>query len=245
MRIAVLSDIHANGEALDAVMREMDRIEPDRVVHLGDLVGYNAEPEKCVRWAMEHTADGILGNHDAVASGMAEGRFFNAPALTAARWSAAHISDISRRYLRDLPERRVLDGGLYLVHGAPSDPDRYLFTLDDAVEELDRLPADDSPAIVFFGHTHIPAAVLRRRDGSTDSVFPGEVRIGEGERALLNPGSVGQPRDHNPRASFLVFDTTSLTAAWIRVPYDVPACRRKVLAAGLPRYFADRLADGA
>jgi predicted phosphodiesterase len=244
MKIAVLSDIHGNGEALDAVARELERREHDRVFHLGDLAGYNAEAEKCVRWAMERTTGGILGNHDAVASGKAGGESFNAPALIAARWSASHISDGSREYLGALPDRLVLDGGILLVHGAPSDTNRYLFTLDDAVDELDGLHGEGFPKIVFFGHTHVPAAVIRRRDGSTEAASPGGLRLREGERVLLNPGSVGQPRDRDPRASFLLFDTVSLTVAWIRVPYDIPACQRKILAAGLPRLFADRLTEG-
>jgi predicted phosphodiesterase len=244
LKIAVLSDIHGNGEALDAVALELERSRPDRVVHLGDLAGYNAEPEKCVRWAMGRTSGGILGNHDAVAFGKAGGESFNAPALTAARWSADHISDGSREYLGTLPDRLVLDGGILLVHGAPSDPDRYLFTLDDAVDELDGLTAESSLTIVFFGHTHVPAAVIRRGDGSTEAASQGGLRLREGERALLNPGSVGQPRDRDPRASFLLFDTVSLSVAWVRVPYDIPACQRKILAAGLPRLFADRLTEG-
>lgn len=244
MKIAFLSDVHANGDALDAVTREIAGRGVDRVYHLGDLVGYNAEPEKCVRWAMEHAAGGILGNHDAVACGKAGGEFFNAPALAAARWSGSRISAGSADYLRSLPEKLVVEEELLLVHGAPSDPDRYLFTLDDAVEELDGLNETPGVRAVFFGHTHVPAAVVRRGDGSTVTVTPGAYRLKEGESALLNPGSVGQPRDRNPDASFLVFDTGTRTASWIRVPYDIPACQRKIAAAGLPRLFLTRLPEG-
>jgi predicted phosphodiesterase len=244
LKIAILSDIHANGEALDAVARELERRGPDRVLHLGDLVGYNADPEKCVRWVMERTSGGILGNHDAVACGKSGGESFNAPALVAARWSATHVSDASREYLENLPERLALDGGILLVHGAPSDPDRYLYTMNDAVEELDGLVAAGAPKVVFFGHTHIPAAVVRRRDGATVAAVPDELRLSDGEIALLNPGSVGQPRDRNPHASFLLFDTGPLAATWVRVPYDVPGCQRKILESGLPRLFAIRLTEG-
>ncbi len=247
MKIAVLSDIHGNGEALDAVALELERVRADRVVHLGDLAGYNAEPEKCVRWAMERTSDGVLGNHDAVAAGMAGGESFNAPARIAARWAAGRISEASRAYLESLPDRLVLDCGPLLVHGAPSDPGRYLFTLDDAADEMDRMervPRQAAPGIVFFGHTHVPAAIVRRPDGSTASAIPSAVRLKAGERALLNPGSVGQPRDRDPRASFLLDDTDAMTASWIRVPYDIRTCQRKILEAGLPSLFAARLAEG-
>jgi predicted phosphodiesterase len=244
LKIAVLSDLHSNGDALDAVMRDLAARRVDRIYHLGDLVGYNAEPEKCVRWASESAAGGILGNHDAVACGKASGEFFNTPALVAARWSADRLSAGSLGYLSSLPDRLVVEKELLMVHGAPSDPDRYLFTLDDAVEELDALARSPSIRVVFFGHTHVPAAVVRRRDGTTASVSPGEYALKEGETALLNPGSVGQPRDRNPGASFLMFDTRTRMASWVRTPYDIQACQRKVLEAGLPRFFATRLSEG-
>ncbi|GAB4368863.1 MAG: metallophosphoesterase family protein [Deltaproteobacteria bacterium] len=245
MRIAVVSDIHANGDALEAVARELERLRPDRVVHLGDLVGYNAEPEKCVRWAMEACSDGILGNHDAVVCGKASGEFFHRLALEADRWSASRLSGEAVSYLAGLPVRTELDGGILLSHGAPSDPDRYLFRLDDAEEELTRIAEEGRSTILLFGHTHLPAAYRRRRDGFVLPAPLAGLRWAEGEIVLLNPGSVGQPRDRDPRASFLCLDTVARTADWVRVPYDVEGCRRKVIAAGLPRFFADRLADGA
>lgn len=244
MKIAVLSDIHSNGEALAAVERILEARRVDQVYHLGDLVGYNADPEFCVQWADEQAAGGILGNHDAVACGKAGGERFNSPARIAALWSMDHLSPPSLEYLKSLPDRLIVEKELLLVHGAPSDPDRYLFTLDDAVEELDALTEDPVLRVAFFGHTHVPAAIIRRRDGSTVSVTPREYRLKEGEIALLNPGSVGQPRDRNPWSSFLVFDTRTLAASWVRTPYDIPACQRKVLGAGLPRFFATRLAEG-
>lgn len=244
MRIAVVSDIHSNGDALDAVARELDRLRPDRVVHLGDLVGYNAEPEKCVRWAMANCSEGILGNHDAVVCGKADGKSFHKPALQAALWSAERVSRESLDYLAGLPVRAALPGGLLLVHGAPSDPDRYLFLTEDAEEEMDLLVATGGPRRILFGHTHLPTAFVRREEGVVVSAPLDRFRLAEGESAMLNPGSVGQPRDRDPRACFLVVDTGSGEGSWIRVSYDVERCRNRVLEAGLPRFFAARLADG-
>ena len=244
MKIAILSDIHSNGDAVAAVARELAARRVQRIYHLGDLAGYNAEPDKCVQWAIQHTAGGILGNHDAVACGKSGGELFNAPARIAALWCAEHLSAGSLEYLNSLPDRLVLEEELLLVHGAPSDPDRYLFSLDDAVEELDALAGEPGIRAVFFGHTHVPAAVVRRRDGSTVSVAPREYRLKDGETALFNPGSVGQPRDRNPWSSFLVFDTRLRAASWVRTPYDILACQKKVLDAGLPRFFATRLSEG-
>jgi predicted phosphodiesterase len=244
MRIAVVSDIHSNEDALDAVIREIDRQRIDRVLHLGDLVGYNAEPEKCIRWAREHTAAGIVGNHDAVVTGKASGEFFHAPALLAARWSAEHISPESLTYLSALPESHRFSEEILLVHGAPSDPDRYLFLLEEAEEEIDMLSKGSPPRVVFFGHTHVPVAYIRKKDGSTVSAPLEGLRIEEGETAMLNPGSVGQPRDRNPYSSFLIIETGSGEVSWNRVPYDVKSSQQKVRAAGLPGFFAARLANG-
>jgi len=244
LRIAVVSDIHSNGDALDAVARELDRLAPDRVVHLGDLVGYNAEPEKCVRWAMANCSDGVLGNHDAVVCGKGGGEFFHRPALRAAQWSREQMSDGGLSYLAGLPVRTTIPGGILLVHGAPSDPDRYLFLLEDAEEEMELLAGKEDSRIVLYGHTHLPAVFVRRRD---DNAVPAPLkgfRLEEGDAAMLNPGSVGQPRDRDPRSSFLLLDTRSAEASWIRVAYDVDRSRKKVLEAGLPEFFASRLVDG-
>jgi len=244
VKIAVLSDIHSNGEALEAVAGALARLRPDRIYHLGDVAGYNAEPERCVRWVMEHAAGGVLGNHDAVVAGKAAGETFHAPARAAALWSRERVSLAAAAYLENLPDRLAVGREILLVHGAPSSRDRYLFFLEDAAEEWERMAPGAMPQVVFFGHTHVPAAFVRRADGTVVSLPPRRVRLGPGERAMLNPGSVGQPRDRNPRASFLVYDDRTRTASWVRVPYDVAACRRKVLAAGLPAVFAERLAAG-
>jgi predicted phosphodiesterase len=245
LNIAILSDIHANFDALSAVAAELARRKPDRIYHLGDLAGYNAQPEECVRWAMENAAAGVSGNHDAVACGRTTGRNFHAAARKAALWSRDRISPECRDYLSGLPVQRVIEGGALLVHGAPSDPGRYVDSTDQAAQELSSLFASAVTGPIFFGHTHEAGGFVRRRDGRVEHVSSDAFRVLPGERALLNPGSVGQPRDRDRDASFLLFDTSDGTAAWVRVPYDVEAARRKVLEAGLPREFADRLRDGA
>lgn len=239
-----MSDIHANGEALDAVAREIARRRPDRVVHLGDLVGYNAEPERCIAWAAENAVEGVMGNHDAVVCGKSDGENFNPPALEAARWSAARVSPGSAAFLSRLPDRSAIGEDILLVHGAPSDPDRYLFRLSDAEEEMAALARGPGRRVVFFGHTHVPAAFVRKGGGAVAAAPLAGFRLERGDQAMLNPGSVGQPRDRDPRASFLIFDTETGGASWIRVPYDVKACQAKVIAAGLPRVFAARLSEG-
>jgi predicted phosphodiesterase len=229
VKIAVLSDLHANADALAAVVRELGRHRPDRIYHLGDLVGYNGEPEMCVRWAMENTAGGVYGNHDAVACGRATGRDFHEAARKAALWSRDHI-----------------DAGGYalLVHGSLSDPDRYVYSIDQAIEEMEFLSPASPDGPIFFGHTHVAGGFVRGADGVVEHVATEKFRLRAGERALLNPGSVGQPRDRNPDGSFLLYDVERREVEWVRVPYDIEAAREKVLAAGLPAFFADRLRDG-
>ena len=244
MRIAVVSDIHSNEDALEAVIREIDRQRADRVLHLGDLVGYNAEPERCVQWAREHTVAGVMGNHDAVVTGKTSGEFFHTPALLAARWSAEHISPESAAYLSALPESHRFSEEILLAHGAPSDPDRYLFLLEDAEEEVDMLSGVSTPRVVFFGHTHIPVAYVRKKDGTTVSAPLEALRIEEGETAMLNPGSVGQPRDGDPRASYALFDTEPMSWEFRRVPYPVEITQERMRARGLPQRLIDRLQMG-
>jgi len=245
LNVAILSDIHANFDALAAVADELARRRPERGYHLGDLAGYNAEPERCIRWAIENTAAGVSGNHDAVACGRTTGRNFHAAARRAALWSRDRISPESSAYLSRLPVQCSVEGAALLVHGAPSDPARYLFSAEQAMEELSTLFASPTEGPIFFGHTHVAGGFVRRGDGRVEPVPPVEFRLPKGERALLNPGSVGQPRDRNRDASFLLFDTEARKVTWVRVPYDVEAARRKVLDAGLPSEFADRLRDGA
>jgi predicted phosphodiesterase len=244
VKIAILSDLHANGDALAAVVAELERRSPDRVFHLGDLVGYNAEPERCVRWAMANTAGGVAGNHDAVACGRASGDNFHAAARVAALWARDHISPEAREYLARLPARFELEEGPVLVHGAPGDPDRYVYSVAQAEREMAAARSGAAPAPVFFGHTHVAGGFVRRKSGVVEPVSPDVFRLRRGEAALLNPGSVGQPRDRDPQACFLLYDTGLAEAAWVRVPYDVEAARAKVLEAGLPTVFADRLRDG-
>ena len=244
MNVAILSDIHANFDALSAVGAELARRPPDRIYHLGDLVGYNAQPEECVRWAMANAAAGVSGNHDAVACERATGRNFHAAARKAALWARDRISPEGRDYLSRLPVQRVIEGGALLVHGAPSEPGRYVDSTDHAAQELSTLFASVATGPIFFGHTHAAGGFVRRADGRVEPVPAKMFRLLPGERALLNPGSVGQPRDRDRDASFLLFDTVEGTVTWVRVPYDVEAARRKVIEAGLPREFAERLRDG-
>jgi len=243
VRIAVLSDVHANWDALFAVSQEIRRRNVDQIFHLGDLTGYGAEPEVCVRWAMEYTAGGVYGNHDEVACELATGENFKEAAREAALWSRAHLSKESSEYLAGLPPRLEVAGDAIFVHGSIEDTDRYIYSIDHAIKEMES-PMCMAGIPVFFGHTHIAGGFVRRDDGSVDHISATKFRIGQQDRALINPGSVGQPRDRNPNLSFLLYDTDLREVEWVRIPYDIELASQKIISVGLPALFANRLRNG-
>ena len=240
MRITVVSDVHSNLVALDAVLAHAGPV--DAVWHLGDVVGYGPDPDGVVARLVAIGATGVQGNHDSAALGGPEIRWFNPDARTAAEWTRDTIRPETRAWLQAQPLRRELEG-VTLVHGSPRDPLReYVVTYDVALANLRLLTTPCG----LHGHTHVPIAFID--DGADlDVVDPGhDATLPLDDRpTLLNPGSVGQPRDGDPRASYLVLDTTERTATWHRVAYDIDRVQAAIRAAGLPRRLADRLAIGA
>jgi len=240
MRVAVLSDIHSNLVALDAVLAHAGSV--DAVWHLGDVVGYGPDPDGVVARLIEVGAVGVRGNHDAAALGGREIEWFNPEARAAAEWTRDTIDATTRAWLSALPERHVIER-MTLVHGSPRDPIReYISTAEVALENLAVLETD----LGLHGHTHVPVAFWVGADDALRVLAPepGDSVELDGQRALVNPGSVGQPRDGVPDASYLVLDPDSAAVTWHRVPYDIPAVQAAIRAAGLPGRLADRLAFG-
>jgi diadenosine tetraphosphatase ApaH/serine/threonine PP2A family protein phosphatase len=239
MRIAVLSDIHSNIVALDAVLAHMGLV--DAVWHLGDVVGYGPEPDTVVERIAAIGAIGVRGNHDAAAAGGREIEYFNPEAHSAMEWTRRRITEATRGWLAALPERRV-EGDVTLVHGSPRDPIwEYVTSLAIAEAGI----AVMTTTLGLHGHTHVPIAfassggrleMIAPSDGTT---FDLEDRV-----ALVNPGSVGQPRDGDPRASYLVLDPEARSITWHRVDYDVDAVMAAMRAVGLPDRLAERLRHG-
>ncbi len=239
MRIAVLSDIHSNLVALDAVLLHAGAL--DGVWHLGDVVGYGPDPDGVVARLASVGAVGVRGNHDAAALGGSEIEWFNPEARTAVEWTGRAISATTRAWLAALPERHVV-GEVTLVHGSPRDPLReYVSSVEVAEANLAILDTK----MGFHGHTHVPVAFTA--DGDRILVDPagdGRTYRSAGRSSLINPGSVGQPRDGDPRSSYLVLDPDAATVTWHRVPYDIGVVQAAIRAAGLPGRLADRLAHG-
>jgi diadenosine tetraphosphatase ApaH/serine/threonine PP2A family protein phosphatase len=239
VRVAVLSDIHANLVALDAVLAAVGSI--DAVWQLGDVVGYGPEPNGVVERLAAIGALGVAGNHDLAALGGPEIDWFNPDAKAAMEWTRGRIDEPTRSWLGGLPTIRE-EVGMTLVHGSPRDPVwEYVTSMPVARANLAVL----TTPVGLHGHTHLPMA-WADRDGRIEAIEPGpgsSFRL-DGRPALLNPGSVGQPRDGDPTASWLEIDTDAGAATWRRVRYDIETVRTAMLAAGLPRRLADRLRLG-
>lgn len=241
MRVAVLSDIHANLVALDAVLAAVDGV--DEVWQLGDIVGYGPDPDGVVDRLREVGALGVRGNHDAAAVGELDLDWFNPDARRAIEWTRETAAPATVAWLRSRPEIEVRSG-VALVHGSYRDPIwEYVTDAVIARASLDRLPEHDA-TVGLFGHTHLPVA-FRGDGGRVVAVEPPNEPLAIDERPiLLNPGSVGQPRDGDPAASAMVLDLERRRASWVRVPYDVPAVQSRMRAVGLPERLAARLAYG-
>jgi diadenosine tetraphosphatase ApaH/serine/threonine PP2A family protein phosphatase len=245
MRYLILSDIHANCEALTAVLAHVRRKRWDRAVVLGDVVGYGANPNQAVDMVRDlKPLAAIRGNHDKVCSGIEDGEMFNRVALQAALWTRGRLTPANLRWLQSLPEGPiVVDGSFAASHGTPIDEDAYIF---GEIEALNVFRQTTFP-LCFFGHSHFPVVFGLSPDAiqtvlTTSPSF--HFRLEPGVRYLVNPGSIGQPRDGNPLASFAMFDSETRAVSVYRVPYKLERAQRKIIEAGLPRPLADRLALG-
>jgi diadenosine tetraphosphatase ApaH/serine/threonine PP2A family protein phosphatase len=263
MRYLVISDIHANLQALDAVLDDARAAGFDQVLCLGDLVGYGADPEAVVDRILRPTPSNplhplhpltslvcIRGNHDKVASGIEPAWDFHDQARQAIEWTAGALSSPSLELLRALPQGPVeITAELRICHGAPFDEDHYIFDARDASRALAGSPS----GLTLFGHTHVPAAFASARRG-IELLLPDlspdlpDVQILEWDREramLVNVGAVGQPRDGDPRAAYGIVDTDKNIIEFRRVEYDIKTAQERILAAGLPERLATRLDRGA
>jgi predicted phosphodiesterase len=245
MKYLILSDIHSNKEALRAVFSFVRRKPWDKSVFLGDLVGYGANPNQTVDMVRRlKPLAAIRGNHDKVCSGIEDGEMFNRIALEAAMWTRTKLTRTNLKWLRELPQGPIeVDGAFAISHGTPVDEDAYIF---GEIEALNVFRLTEFP-ICFFGHSHFPVIFSLSAEGITTilTVAPSfRFRLREGVRYLINPGSIGQPRDGNPLASFAFYDTRTRMVTIHRIAYHVETAQEKIVKAGLPRPLADRLSIG-
>lgn len=245
MRIGILGDIHGNLDALTAVVEAMRAEGIDDWVQVGDLVGYGPEPSACIDLVRELGCTVCMGNHDAAVLGLLDTGYFNNFARTAIQWTRERLRPSDFEYLRSL--QLVVNKGLYtVVHGTLHLPEQFGYVISP-VEARDSLLLQTT-FLCFVGHSHVPAIYLMRegQQHSLDVVYQSaaEVKVEGYLRVLMNVGSVGQPRDEDPRAAYATFDTESGVAAIRRVDYDIASVQAKIRRAGLPEMLANRLALG-
>jgi len=260
VRYLVLSDIHGNREALEAVLKDAVRHRYDCAICCGDLCDYGPDSNYVIDWARASLAAVVRGNHDRVCAELDTIDLFTDLAQASARWTMEQLTADNRNYLRELPPGpRLVDDCLILVHGSPRDEDEYVSSMKEVSDIFAFLAVNAggtdtgnqvSALPFFFGHTHVQGVFVRaegRTRGVSSPLTPVpevRVRLETDAAYLINPGSVGQPRDGDPRAAYAVFDSTAREVALCRVPYDHLTTERKIVAAGLPLRLGVRLAFG-
>jgi predicted phosphodiesterase len=246
VRYLILSDIHSNVDALDSVLAAAPRGAWDRVIVLGDLVGYGAEPNAVIdRVRALEPVVVIRGNHDKAACGLEDASNFNQVARAAAVWTFETLTQENRSYLRELPAGPVqIDEHVEVCHGSPFDEDHYIFDSDDALHAMEAI----TRPVCLFGHTHLPVIFKLDGEGFDGFAPPGDtatrIPFIDDVRYLVNPGSVGQPRDGDPRAGYALYESDRPALVLYRVEYPVQEAQRRIRSAGLPLSLANRLAIG-
>jgi predicted phosphodiesterase len=250
LRVLIISDIHANLEALEACLADAPSF--DRVVNLGDIVGYGASPNEVAERSRELGKIFVRGNHDKAATGLIELNDFNPMAAAAATWTTDQLAPGNLEWLRALPAGPVIAEDIpsvQLVHGSPNDEDEYVVSLGDALAPL----ISAVVPVTFFGHTHLQGGFFANSSGA-DGFRPEYKSVGQSEsvalqlkpetRYLINPGSIGQPRDGDWRAAYVLYDPDAQIVHFHRTPYNLKSAQDRIFAAKLPPRLATRLAAG-
>jgi diadenosine tetraphosphatase ApaH/serine/threonine PP2A family protein phosphatase len=250
VQILIVSDIHSNLEALDACLNAAPAYE--LAINLGDIVGYGASPNEVTEHSRKLGKHFVRGNHDKAVAGLSDLKDFNPIAGLAALWTREKMTPENMEWLRSLPQGPVEIPelpGFQFVHGSPVDEDEYVVTMDEALGPL----TQSQSRTIFFGHTHLQGGFYTDASGN-HTVHPEYQTVGKTESCelalqsdvhyMINPGSVGQPRDGDWRAAFATFDTDTRVVSFHRVPYDLKSAQEKIMAANLPPRLATRLAAG-
>jgi predicted phosphodiesterase len=244
MLYGLIGDVHANAHAFEVALKHLQSAGADKILNVGDLVGYGASPAECISMAREqvHMVT-IAGNHDRQVAGNIDPRM-RLTATKALEWTRDNISPASLRFLAGLPEGQVVDDRIIMVHGSLVERDAYILTAGELKRNLECMLKEFTQfKICVFGHTHVPM-LISTRGVVVDLRQTKSFQLEKNEVYMINPGSVGQPRDRCPLASFALFDDENYTVTFVRAPYDVAAAQRQIVQAGLPEKFARRLSAG-
>jgi predicted phosphodiesterase len=239
MKFAIIADIHGNLEAFQVVLQDIKEQKCTHVACLGDVVGYNANPKECLDIVRSMNVPCVKGNHDEYCSTEETMEGFNPAAAEAVQWTRKQLTDDDRKWLRDLKYQRMVTN-FTIVHATLDGPQRWGYVFDKLAAAASF--TYQTTNVCFFGHTHVPVAFMRDSmvRGGTYSKF----KIEAGKKYFVNVGAVGQPRDNNPKAGYVVYDTIEGTIELRRLDYDIGAAQKKIRAAGLPERLAERLAYG-
>ncbi len=241
MRYGVISDIHANLEALEAVFDELQKAKVDEIICLGDIVGYGPDPEKCVELVRKHCKFSLAGNHDHALLGLIDTRFFNQYAKKSVEWTKVQLSKTSTEYLHSLPLIEKIEN-FTIVHASPARPEtwNYILSIDDAADNFTYIQG----VCCFVGHSHVPIILERNNDNKVVIKRENNLELDQDKQYIINIGSVGQPRDLDPRAAYAIFNSEVYRFDLQRVRYDMSKTQKKIIERGLPAYLAERLSSG-
>ena len=239
MKFAIIADIHANLDAFQVVLEDCKKQQVTHYACLGDVVGYNANPKECLDIVRAMNMPCVKGNHDEYCSTEEHLEGFNPAAAEAVNWTRKQLTEEDRQWLRDLKYTRMVTN-FTIVHATLDGPQRWGYVFDKLAAAASFTYQNTS--VCFFGHTHVPVAFMKDSmvRGGTYSKF----KLEPGKKYFVNVGAVGQPRDNNPKAAYVVYDTNEATIELRRLDYDIAAAQKKILAAGLPERLAERLAYG-
>jgi predicted phosphodiesterase len=239
MKFAIIADIHANLDAFQVVLEDCKKQQVTHYACLGDVVGYNANPKECLDIVRAMNMPCVKGNHDEYCSSEEHLEGFNPAAAEAVNWTRKQLTEDDRQWLRELKYTRMVTN-FTIVHATLDGPQRWGYVFDKLAAAASFTYQNTS--VCFFGHTHVPVAFMKDSmvRGGTYSKF----KLEPGKKYFVNVGAVGQPRDNNPKAAYVVYDTNEATIELRRLDYDIAAAQKKILAAGLPERLAERLAYG-
>ncbi|KPJ74429.1 hypothetical protein AMJ52_00530 [candidate division TA06 bacterium DG_78] len=241
MKAAIISDIHSNLEALQAVIKDIKKRRIKNTFCLGDLVGYGANPNECIEMCIKESKYITVGNHDWATLNKTNIAVFNSVAAQAIRWTQKIIKKSNLNRLKRLPLTHTIDNVL-LVHATPRNPTQwnYLFSLNEFEAEFSLFDTQ----VCFIGHSHIPSAVFQDANGYTDFLRENPFPLIKNRKYIVNAGSVGQPRDLDPRACYAIYDGNNNSIEIVRLDYNIPRAQQKIVEAGLPEILAERLLVG-
>ena len=243
MRIGILSDVHSNLEALVAVLRKAEELKIDRLISLGDAVGYGASPEECCQLLKSNTELALLGNHDAAVVGRMDYSYYYGAARQVLDWTAERLSEESFRWLSSLPYTYLYGENIFCSHGAPFEPQAYEYVF--SADQIERLLSETLalPRLSFVGHSHL-CKVFRALDEEVMELHETVFELEPSAHYVISVGSVGQPRDYDNRSCFVILDEAAQSIEFIRVAYDITTAAQKILDASLSSSFANRLVLG-